>query len=112
MPIPVRLPDGTVRSDLVLDISRGGLRVQCDREVAVIFHPGGERLVPENPQIIELEFGFPVGGKEERVSVSCRLCYIKGTVEGGIDIGMEYVEFKGDSFDHFQRFLEESLIPG
>lgn len=110
-PISIRLPDETVKTNLIQDISRGGMRLQCDRETAALFHPDGGRITPENAPKIELRIDFPIAEKIESVSVSCRICYVRGNVAGTIDLGIEFVEFEGQSFELFQQYVQESLLP-
>lgn len=110
-PIPARLPDGSVHDNLVQDISVGGLRLRCDRQIAIVIHPDGHEFHPENTQALELHITLPVEGKDQVVRVECRVCYVKDNSDGTMGIGVQFAEFKEDTLEHFQRFVMESLIP-
>lgn len=110
-PIPARLPDGSVHDDLVQNVSVGGLRLRCDRQIAIVIHPDGKDFDPENAETLDLQITLPVEGKDRVIMIECRVCYVKDNPDGTMGIGVQFAEFKEDTLEHFSRFVMESLMP-
>ncbi len=110
-PIPVRLPDGVVREDIVFDISPAGMQIHCDEATAAIIHPLDEPLGVDNLPNIDLEIILPVTGNNEAMTVKCKLCFVRNLPDGKVSIGMAFEDVKGKVSEYFQQFLRESLEP-
>ena len=110
-PVPVRLPDDTERDDLINDISLGGIGIQCDRVTAMIFHPSGSRIDPDDAPTVQLHIEFPTARDRQMVPVKCRLRYVRGNPNGMFDFGMQFVDLDKDAQRQLKRFIRESLIP-
>ena len=110
-PVPVRLPDGVVREDIVFDISPAGMQIHCDEATAAIIHPLDEPLGVDNLPNIDLEITLPVTGKNAAVTVKCKLCFVKNMPDGKVSIGMAFEDFKEEVSEYFQRFVRECLEP-
>jgi len=110
-PVPVRLPDGVVREDIVFDISPAGMQIHCDEATAAIIHPLDEPLGVDNLPNIDLEITLPVTGENAAATVKCKLCFVKNLPDGKVSIGMAFEDFKGEVREYFQRFVRESLEP-
>jgi len=110
-PVPVRLPDGNVREDIVVDISPAGMQIHCDEATAAIIHPLDEPLGVDSLPNIDLEITLPVTGKNAAVTVKCKLCFVKNMPDGKVSIGMAFEDFKEEVSEYFQRFVRECLEP-
>jgi hypothetical protein len=110
-PIPVRLPDGSVREDIVYDISPAGMQLRCDEATAAIVHPLDEPLGVDNLPQISLEITVPVAGKSETLSVKCKLCFVRNMPDRTVGIGVHFEQFEGNLGEYFQKFIQECLEP-
>jgi hypothetical protein len=110
-PIPVRLPDGTVREDIVYDISPAGMQLRCNEATAKKVHPLDEPLGVDDLPRIDLQITLPVTGKNEALSVKCKLCFVKNMPDDTVGMGVFFEQFEGDLSEDFQQFIQESLEP-
>ena len=110
-PIPVRLPDGSVREDIVYDISPAGMQLRCDAATAGVIHPLGEPLGPRNLPRVKVEITLPVAGTNRLIFVQCKLCYVRELPDRTISMGLQFERFDGEVKQYFHKFIEESLEP-
>jgi len=101
----VKTDDRTLLEATITDISPGGCKLRCD-------HQTGHRLRSSAvPWYAELR--VPVGGELEEVAVACVVAYVRADSEcpGVMTVGMRFIYYRGRSYAHLYRFLEEALIP-
>ncbi len=110
-PVPVRLPDGTVREDIVYDISPAGMQLRCNEATAKKVHPLDEPLGVDNLPRINLEITLPVTGKKEALPVKCKLCFVRNMPDDTVGMGVFFEQFEGDLGENFQQFIQECLEP-
>jgi len=110
-PIPVRLPDGTVREDIVYDISPAGMQLRCNGATAAIVHPPDKPLGVDDLPRIDLGITLPVTGKTEALSVKCKLCFVRTMPDDTIGMGVFFERFEGDLGEEFHQFIQECLEP-
>ena len=107
-PIPLRLPDGVVREDIVYDISPTGMQLRCDKTTAAVIHPLDKPLLTDNLPRVEVELTLPLAEKVELISVQCRLCYVREFLGGRISMGMRFQRLDEEVSEYLQKFIEES----
>jgi hypothetical protein len=110
-PIPVRLPDGSVREDIVYDISPAGMQLRCDAATAAIIHPLDEPVGAYDLPRVKVEMTLPVAEKNKLISVQCKLCFVRELPDRTISMGLQFEQFDGEVKEYFQKFIEESLEP-
>lgn len=110
-PVPVRLPNGDIRGDLVKNISLSGMALECDSTTADIIIPSGRPIDPDDPPVVSLEITLPVGHEDVAMEIGCRIRYRIAGPHGKISIGLEFRDVRTEDLRGFWQFIEESLTP-
>ncbi|MDX1513338.1 MAG: PilZ domain-containing protein [Gammaproteobacteria bacterium] len=111
-PVPVRLPNGDSRDDIVKTVSLSGLTLECDVATADTIVPAGESIDPSDPPVVSLEVSLPVAGDNVPMEMSCRVRYRIAGPGGKVNIGLEFKDVRTENLRGFWQFIEESLLPG
>ncbi|HEX9585358.1 MAG TPA: PilZ domain-containing protein [Gammaproteobacteria bacterium] len=110
-PVPLRLPNGETRDDLVKNISLSGMTLECDTATANLILPAGRSIDPDDPPGITLEVTLPVGKADVPLEMGCRIRYRIAGPGGKINIGLEFKDIRTENLQGFWQFIGESLVP-
>lgn len=110
-PVPVRLPSGEIRDDLVRNISLSGMTLECDPAAADVILPSDQPVDPEDPPAVSLEVTLPIGGEDVTLELDCRVRYRIAGPGGKVNIGLEFRGARTENLLGFWQFIEESLLP-
>jgi hypothetical protein len=95
------------------DISRGGLRMDCDAETAERLMGGSsDTEYAEEPEL-SLEFTLPSAvGTRRRVKVRSNVAYIKSAGLGRSSVGIRFRRFSGDGQEILEAYVLEKVRYG
>ena len=110
-PVPVRLPNGDTRDDLVKNISLSGMTLECDSATADIIIPADQSIDPDDPPVVSLAVTLPIGENDVSMELGCRVRYRIAGPGGRINIGLEFRDVRTENLRAFWQFIEESLLP-
>lgn len=110
-PVPVRLPNGESRADIVKNISLSGMTIVCDVATANKILPSGQSIDPDDPPGISLEVTLPIGEHDVALELGCRVRYRIAGPQGKINIGLEFKDIRTENLHGFWQFIGESLTP-
>ena len=110
-PARIRLPDGAVAADNVHDISKLGLQLRCNRALAMHIHPDQTVINETHTPRIRLAIHFPYPENLPEIEVDCQLCYLNVVGPDDLAFGFMFEKFLGDGAKHFDRFIQQCLMP-
>ncbi len=110
-PVIIRLPGGEVLKDDVQDVSRFGFQLRCNRAHALIIHPDQTAISETQSPRIRLRITFPYPDNLPEIDVLCHLRYLNVIKPDELSFGIMFDEFSGDGALHFDRFIQQCLMP-
>ena len=94
--------DGETFSGTVLNLSHAGLALRLDRRMELHVPWAGET---ESTRGVDVRFGLPLRSTLVPVEARCRVAWSKDVGDGRSCLGLEVLEFHGNSRQELEQFL-------
>ncbi len=109
LPVALVHANGTVVTCSSVDLSRRGMRVQCDRFTIDALHPSDQPVLVRHNVRIDAHFQIPTATGLVKVDAQCALAYVQELSAGTFLIGLNFTRLVGESKQALEVFLAEEI---
>lgn len=108
--VDVKLPDGSVQSCQLANLSRAGMMLECTPEEMARLVPNHSPVAPRQAVRLSTVFDLPIIALQRvRVHAECDVIHIRRVSRSTFQIGMQFVSFEGYGQDYVNQFVDRNL---
>ncbi len=93
------------------NITPDGVLAMCDHASATQLIPSCKLGINDPPVYVDASFNLPLDHEFLEMDLRCRVKWMLVVPDEGVALGMLFVEFRGESRGHLERFIVESMRP-
>lgn len=108
--VDVKLPDGSMQSCQLANMSRAGMMLECSPEEMGRLVPNHSPVAPRQAIRLSTVFDLPIIALQRvRVHADCDVIYVRRLSRHVFQIGMQFVAFEGYGQDYVDQFVDRHL---
>jgi PilZ domain len=90
----------------VRNISMDAVQVSCDARYALLVHPRGGQLDPQDQRLLELSVAVPLGGSVRGFTTRCRTRYCERAADmSSMMLGLEFFDLDSSAAQLLASFI-------
>ena len=108
--VEIVMPNGHAVGVTAYDISRGGLRLECPRDLAARAFPNGFEVTADNPEEVTVTMVLPfLTRSPQRLEARCALAHLSPAGGDGYRIGLRFTQLMGNSPEALESYILECM---
>lgn len=105
----VTTEDGVRIKVNAIDISSGGLGVECNTKQRNMITPGGSFVRDGKPVSVFVDLNLPDEDGPSKIAARCHVVFSRRVSSDQCKIGLRYTDIENNSHEWLARFIEKAL---